>query len=198
MAEWRPERLEASKFFRLLEGAAFGPPETKAVYWDSKMHIVEWLSDIGFSEHADAFLENGVEEDILPDLTNEDLKDLGVTRLADRKRILKAIAALDPNSESPEPAPTDEWTSRGERRPVTVLFADLLDFTGLSNRMGAEKTHAILNSYFGQVDKIIQDYGGHIDKHIGDSAMAVFGAPVAHTNDPERAVLAALDIHRAM
>ena len=143
-------------------------------------------------------MENGVDEEILPDLTNEDLKDLGVARLADRKRILRAIAQFDSSQPSELPGVSEEWKTRGERRPVTVLFADLVDFTGLSNRLGAEKTHAILNDYFGQVDRIIQDYGGHIDKHIGDSAMAVFGAPVAHTNDPERAVLAALDVHRAM
>lgn len=162
------------------------------------MNIVAWLSEIGFSEYADAFSENGVDAEILPELTNEDLKDLGVTRLGDRKRILKAIEYLDRPAEPADSPSREEWTMRGERRPVTVLFADLVDFTGLSNRLGAEKTHAILNSYFGRVDKIIQDYGGHIDKHIGDSAMAVFGAPVAHTNDPERAVRAALDIHEAM
>ena len=86
----------------------------------------------------------------------------------------------------------------GERRQITVLFADISGFTELSNNLGAEATHALLNRYFGVVDKIIEGYGGSIDKHMGDNVMAVFGAPVAHTDDPERAVRAAFDIHEAV
>ncbi|UWR02374.1 AAA family ATPase [Ruegeria conchae] len=81
---------------------------------------------------------------------------------------------------------------------MTVLFADLAGFTTLSGELDAEELHAILNRYFDTTDAVIQRYGGQIDKHIGDGVMAVFGAPIAHTDDPERAVRAALDIHRAM
>lgn len=83
----------------------------------------------------------------------------------------------------------------GERRQVTVLFGDLTGFTGLSRGVDPEKTHALLNRYFEIVDGIIRAYGGAIDKHIGDAVMAVFGAPVAHSDDPARATRAALDIH---
>ncbi len=135
---------------------------------------------------------------LLPDLTNEDLKDLGVARLADRKRLLKAITELsegDGQSAIHRPRPIP---SEGERRQVTVLFADLSNFTQLSNELDAEATHALLNLYFEKVDDIGAGYGGTIDKHIGDNLMAVFGAPLAHTDDPEHAVRAALDIHAAM
>jgi class 3 adenylate cyclase/tetratricopeptide (TPR) repeat protein len=81
---------------------------------------------------------------------------------------------------------------------VTVLFADLSGFTKLSRDIGAEETHALLNRYFEAVDGIVDSYGGSIDKHIGDNVMAVFGAPVAHDDDPLRAVRAALDIQQRM
>ena len=85
-----------------------------------------------------------------------------------------------------------------ERRQVTVLFADLVGYTRLSREIGAEEIHRLLEGFFAVVDGIVTDHGGYIDKHIGDSAMAVFGAPVAHGNDTERAVHAALAIRDAM
>ncbi len=91
----------------------------------------------------------------------------------------------------------DAPSPAGERRQVTVLFADISGFTKLSQERDAEDTHALLNEFFAVTDAAIGEYGGHIDKHIGDSVMAVFGAPTAHGNDPERAVRAALDIHTA-
>lgn len=86
----------------------------------------------------------------------------------------------------------------GERREVTVLFGDLTGFTKLSHGLDPEETHALLNSYFETVDGIIETYGGSIDKHIGDAIMAVFGAPIAHSDDPERAMRAAIDIHATL
>ncbi len=101
----------------------------------------------------------------------------------------------------PEPArvekPAPQAAPEGERRQVTVLFADLSGFTRLSQELDAEDAHALLNRFFAVADAVVGEYGGHIDKHIGDSVMALFGAPTAHTNDPERAVRAALDIHEA-
>ena len=87
-------------------------------------------------------------------------------------------------------------TPTGERRQVTVLFADLSGYTRLSQERDAEETRALLSKYFTVADGAVAKYGGHVDKHIGDGVMAVFGAPVAHTDDSERAVRAALDIHR--
>lgn len=161
------------------------------------MDIRVWLDGLGLAEFADSFAENGVDGALLPELSNDDLKDLGIARLADRKRVLAAIANLATPAESEFP-PSQEPVLEGERRQVTVLFADLTGFTKLSNELGAERTHGLLNHYFKTADAIVENYGGRIDKHIGDSVMGVFGAPVAHTNDPERAVRAALDIHAAM
>ncbi|MGI9391783.1 MAG: adenylate/guanylate cyclase domain-containing protein [Boseongicola sp.] len=162
------------------------------------MQIETWLKDLQLGHYAESFAENGVDVELLPDLTNDDLKDLGVARLADRKLLLKAIEKLiDGNGdhvlELSLSAPPE-----GEKRQVTVLFADLSNFTKISNELGSEATHALLNRYFETVDGVVEGYGGAIDKHIGDNVMAVFGAPVAHTDDPERAVRASLDIHAAM
>jgi class 3 adenylate cyclase/tetratricopeptide (TPR) repeat protein len=86
----------------------------------------------------------------------------------------------------------------GERRPVSILFVDLADFTRLSSERDPEETHALLGRFFEVSDAIVQRYGGAIDKHIGDNVMAIFGAPLAHGDDPERAVRAALTIHEAL
>jgi class 3 adenylate cyclase/tetratricopeptide (TPR) repeat protein len=98
----------------------------------------------------------------------------------------------------PEPAAESAEESQAERRQVTILFADLVGFTALSRRHDPEEVHGLLNRLFAVIDGIAASYGGRIDKHIGDAAMAVFGVPVAHGNDVERAARAALDMHAAM
>jgi class 3 adenylate cyclase/tetratricopeptide (TPR) repeat protein len=88
--------------------------------------------------------------------------------------------------------------AESERRPVTVLFADLVGFTRMSQELDAEEVHRLLEQYFEAVDEVVERCGGTIDKHIGDSVMAIFGAPVAHGDDGARALRAALDIHRTV
>ena len=109
-------------------------------------------------------------------------------------------APLDGQDPPASHAAPDDATpvSGGERRQVSVLFADLSGFTRLSSGLDPEETHALLNRFFAAVDAVVERYGGAVDKHVGDSVMAVFGAPVAHGNDPERAVRAAIDIHQAV
>jgi len=162
------------------------------------MDVGIWLNGLGLEDYTEAFLENGVDTALLSELTNEDLKDLGVARLADRKRLLKEIAELSGRIGQDAPDRPGPTAPMGERRQVTVLFADLSNFTSLSSELDAEQTHALLNRYFETVDGIVEHYGGTVDKHIGDNVMAVFGAPIAHTDDPRRAVRAALDIHDSM
>ncbi len=95
-------------------------------------------------------------------------------------------------------AVTGSAQSEGERRPITVLFADLAGFTRMSRSLDPEEVHRLLERYFETVDTIVESYGGSIDKHIGDSVMAVFGAPIAHGDDAVRAVRAAAEIHYAV
>lgn len=155
--------------------------------------ITAWLDGLGLGQYAPTFVDNAIAADVLPTLTSDDLAELGVKALGDRKRILAAIATLAAET-VPPPAPGTE----GERRQVTILFCDLVDFTGLNDRLGAEETHALLNRYFATVDGLVQSYGGTVDKHIGDNVMALFGAPQAHTDDPERACQLAIAIHAEM
>ena len=103
-----------------------------------------------------------------------------------------------PVKAEPEALVAPSNSAQGERRQVTILFADLAGFTKLSSERDPEETHRILSRFFEVVDGIVDSFGGAIDKHMGDSVMALFGAPIAHGNDPERAVGAALAIHDAM
>ena len=98
----------------------------------------------------------------------------------------------------PPSEPGRSASPAGDRRPVTVLFCDLVGYTRLSSQLDPEDVHALLERFFTLVDAIVDRFGGTIDKHIGDAAMALFGAPVAHGNDAERAVRAALEIQASL
>ena len=99
------------------------------------MDVGAWLRGFGLEEYAEAFAENGVDSALLPELTNEDLKDLGVARLADRKTILKAIKVMGPDAEAGAPAPSADEAGElrseasAERRQLTVMFVDLVGST---------------------------------------------------------------------
>ena len=94
--------------------------------------------------------------------------------------------------------PSGSAVPESDRRPVTVLFCDMVGFTRLSSELDPEELHTLLERFFTVIDTIVDRFGGTIDKHIGDASMALFGAPVAHGNDVERAVRAALEIHASL
>ena len=155
------------------------------------MEIADWLSRLGLAEHTETFKAQSIDAQLLPELTDAHLKELGLS-LGHRLRLLRAIDDLRNGGPRPVMAvPT-------ERRQVTVMFADLAGFTRLSARLDAEEVHLLLDRFFATVDGIVLDHGGAIDKHIGDCVMAVFGAPRAHGDDPERAVRAAIAAQAAM
>jgi class 3 adenylate cyclase/tetratricopeptide (TPR) repeat protein len=160
------------------------------------MNVAEWLQGLGLGQYEQAFRANDIDGEVLADLDDADLEKLGVS-LGHRKKLLKAIAALAAPATAPS-KPDAAAGSEGERRQVTVLFADLAGYTRLTRELGAEAMHDITDRFFDVADGVIERFGGTIDKHIGDCVMAVFGAPVAHDNDPERAVRAALTIRDAM
>jgi len=162
------------------------------------MNVRSWLKEHGLEEHADAFAENGVDAALLPELSNDDLKDLGIHRLADRKRLLKAIEALAGAAEQVEPVISVVPPSDGERRQLTIFFADLCGYTELTDALDAEELHQLVGLVFDSIDRIVEDHGGTVHRHVGDEVMALFGTPVAHTDDPMRAVRAAFETHRAM
>ena len=125
-------------------------------------------TDLGLERYAEQFTANEIDETTLRDLSGEDLKELGVSALGHRKKLLLAIAELGKFSSGAGPTAAIV-TLDGARRQVTVLFADISGFTRLSSELGAEATHNLLNRYFGVVDRIVEGYGGAIDKHIGET-----------------------------
>jgi class 3 adenylate cyclase len=164
------------------------------------MDVEEWLERLGLAQYAAAFADNDIDFAILGKLTDADLKELGVGSLGHRKRLLAAIAERGATA-APSPRHTErhaESTPAGERRQVTILFADLCGFTALSRTLDPEEVRELLGRYTALVDGIVVGYGGAVDKHIGDAVMALFGAPRAHDDDPMRAARAALDIHEAL
>jgi hypothetical protein len=163
--------------------------------------IAAWLRELGLERYEPVFRENEIDAQILPRLTAEDLTSLGVTAVGHRRKLLDAVAALRKGdvtlaTRSAELAAdiTELLLPGGERRQVTVLFADLSGYTRLSREIDAEELHALAGRFFDVVDTVVEGYGGTVRKHIGDCVMAVFGAPVAHSNDSERAARAALEI----
>jgi class 3 adenylate cyclase len=155
------------------------------------MDIRGWLEQLGLGQYADKFAANHIDAALLKTLTAEDLRELGIDSLGHRKRVLAAVAALDPGT-------ADGPAAEAERRQVAVLFADLCGFTELSAQIGAEKVRIVVEGFLARADEIVAEFGGSVDKHIGDAVMALFGAPVAHEDDCWRAVAAADALQRAM
>ncbi len=159
------------------------------------MDVARWLQGLGLEQYVQAFVDNAVDASVLPALTTDDLRELGIATVGHRRRLLDAIAALQTGPAPERPAPAG---IAGERRQVTVLFADLVGYTALTSVADAEEVHTLLDAFFDCADRIVAEHGGHIDKHIGDCVMAVFGAPIARGNDAARAVSTALAIRDAM
>ena len=150
-----------------------------------------WLDAIGLGGYAERFARERIGFDVLPELTEADFEKLGLP-MGDRKRLRKAIAALGTTPLAPAPPPIVE------RRQVTVLFADLTGYTQLTSSLGAEATHRLVQRFYRTVGEIVRSHSGALERHIGDAIMAVFGLPMAHSNDTERALRAALAIHQSM
>jgi class 3 adenylate cyclase len=162
------------------------------------MHqIAEWLEKLGMSEYAQCFAENRIDFSVLPDLTDQDLKDLGVV-LGDRRKILRAIVGLK-STESVAPSPATEAViarpqDAAERRQVTVMFSDLVGSTALSARMDPEDLREVISAYQKCVAETVGRFGGFVAKFLGDGVLIYFGYPQAHEDDAERAVRAGLEV----
>jgi class 3 adenylate cyclase/tetratricopeptide (TPR) repeat protein len=163
------------------------------------MDVAVWLRSLGLGRYEAAFSDNSIDADVLPDLTDGDLLQLGVN-LGDRKRLLKAIASLA-SSEPAKPAAEATPSSSkdlAERRPITVLFCDLVGSTSIAAELDAEDWRNLVGSYLDEASAAVTRLGGHVQSRLGDGLMALFGYPQAQENDAERAVRAALAIQRAL
>jgi class 3 adenylate cyclase len=162
------------------------------------MDISAWLRGLGLERYEQAFRENAIDEAILPKLTAEDLRDLGVTAVGHRRILVDAIAALraetfrDTTEHSLEPDRSDGKASEAERRQLTVMFADLVGSTALSTRLDPEDLRSVIGAYHKCVADTVAQFDGFVAKYMGDGVLAYFGYPQAHENDAERAVRAGL------
>src|SRR5580693_228530 len=186
-------------------------------------HIADWLEKLGLGQYAQRFAENHINFGILADLTDQDLKEIGISSLGHRRQLLRAIAELGvtsiavtapgpavagaPAMPSPTPASARPPMAApaalggeavGERRHVTVMFCDLVDSTGIAAQLDAEEWRDLVGSYLVAASAAVIELGGQVTKKLGDGLMALFGYPVAQENDAERAVRAALAIQRAL
>jgi class 3 adenylate cyclase/predicted ATPase/ABC-type transport system involved in cytochrome c biogenesis ATPase subunit len=162
------------------------------------MHeIADWLEKLGLSEYAQRFADNAIDLSVIRDVTEQDLKDLGVL-LGHRRKLLRAIAELDG-----APAPAETTTQpvspqEAERRHLTVMICDLVGSTALAARLDPEDMNAVMDAYHAACARIMPNYDGFIGEFRGDGILAYFGYPRAHEDDAERTVRAALDIIAAV
>ena len=165
------------------------------------MDVAGWLRSLGLERYAEAFGAHEITAEVLPELTDSDLRELGLP-LGPRKLLLKAIqslpgAAAATKSRSAEASDGDDSRyvpvpGGAERRQLTVMFVDLVGSTVLSSRLDPEDMGAVIRTYQACCAEVVQRWGGHIAKYMGDGALAYFGWPQAHEDDAERAVRAGL------
>ena len=165
------------------------------------MDVGAWLRGLGLGQYEQAFRDNDIDAGLLPTLTADDLRELGVASLGHRKRLLAAIAALAPPNE-PQPSPPDpspvSTGRQAERRQLTVMFVDLVGSTALSARLDPEDLRELIGAYHRRVAAAIERLGGFVAKYMGDGVLAYFGYPRAHEDDAERAVRAGLELVTAV
>ena len=164
-----------------------------------------WLRSLGLGKYEASFRENEIDETVLPSLTEEHLKQLGVTALGHRMKLLDAIAVLRtgasaqaPSGDQAAPGVSPSPEDRAERRQVTVMFTDLVDSTALSTRLDPEDLRAVIGSYHRCVAETVGRFNGFVAKYMGDGVLTYFGYPRASEHDAEQAVRAGLALVEAV
>jgi class 3 adenylate cyclase/tetratricopeptide (TPR) repeat protein len=167
------------------------------------MEVGQWLRKLGLEQYEPAFRENRIDADVLGKLTSEDLKDLGVILVGDRRKLLDAIAQLREQagttlSSTPTTPPQESGprprTSEAEKRQVTVLFCDLVGSTALAARLDPEDLREVIGNYHRCCAHEITRFGGFVAKYLGDGVLAYFGYPQAHEDDADQAVRAGISL----
>ncbi|MGD8838787.1 MAG: adenylate/guanylate cyclase domain-containing protein, partial [Gammaproteobacteria bacterium] len=168
--------------------------------------ISEWLQDLGLGQYADRFEANDIDWDLLADIDHQALKDIGIESVGHRIRILKAIGNSDRPAAEKAPsaaAPAKEidgeditaWRRKpGERKPVTMLFADLVGSTALTEKLDAEEAHDLLYRAAQRMCRSVENNSGTVCRFMGDGVMAMFGAPLASERHALEACRAALEM----
>src|SRR5436190_7815899 len=168
------------------------------------MELGHWLRTLGLEQYEAAFREQKIDDTVLPSLTAEDLKELGVGYVGHRRKLLDALAALRTEAGAPAPlsdvplATEEAATDTAERRQVTVMFSDLVGSTALSARMDPEDLREVIRAYQTCVADTVRRFGGFVAKYMGDGVLVYFGYPQAHEDDAEQAVRAGLGLVSAV
>jgi len=160
------------------------------------MDLAEWLRALGLEQYEDAFRDNEIDWKVLPSLTADDLKEIGVVPVGHRRRLLDAIAALGAAEATSAPAPAA--AGGAERRQLTVMFCDLVGSTPLATRFDPEDLREIVGAYHRCVSDTVARFAGFVAKYMGDGVLVYFGYPEAHEDDAERAVRAGLAVIEAV
>jgi class 3 adenylate cyclase/predicted ATPase len=166
--------------------------------------IGAWLRDLGLERYEVAFRDNEIDAALLPNLTAEDLKDLGVTLVGHRRRLLDAIAVLNAGQDAAPPAASKAVAappvapSEAERRQLTVMFVDLVGSTALSRELDPEALRDVIRLYQNAVAGEVTRFEGHVAKYMGDGVLAYFGWPKAQEDAAERSVRAGLAVAAAV
>jgi class 3 adenylate cyclase len=150
------------------------------------LDIAAWLKALDLGRYSAAFEANDIDLAVLRTLNGDDLRELGVTSLGHRKKLLEAIAALG------APTPASAGAREAERRQLTVMFCDLVGSTALSAKLDPEDMREVIRAYQNAVVCQINLFEGHVAKYMGDGVLAYFGWPLAHEDDAERSVRAGL------
>jgi class 3 adenylate cyclase len=162
-----------------------------------------WLRGLKLERYEQAFRDNEIDLRVLPELTADDLKELGVAAIGHRRLLLKAIADLAAGAghaaaEDVPVVPPASSTAEAERRQLTVMFCDLVGSTALSVRFDPEELREEIRAYQNAVSRVVSRYDGFVAKFMGDGVLVYFGYPRAHEDDAERAVRAGLEIPAAV
>ena len=156
------------------------------------MDVAVWLRALDLERYGQTFLDNGIDGEVLPHLTDADLEKIGVL-LGHRKKILKAIAVLRSSG---------SWSAatrpEAERRQITAFFCDLVGSTALSSTVDPEDFHELISAYHTRIVETVQPFGGFVARHFGDGDLVYFGYPDAREDDAEQAIRAGLEVVSAM
>ena len=153
------------------------------------MDVADWLRSLGLERYQAAFREHEITAAVLPNLSADDLKELGIAAVGHRRLLLDAIALLRAGSE-----PTNVTSVRthqdpgqpvAERRQVSVMFCDMVDSTTLSTELDPEDLSAVIRGYQSCVAATITRFGGFIARYVGDGTLIYFGWPEAREGDAD-------------
>jgi class 3 adenylate cyclase len=169
---------------------------------EAGVDIAAWLHRLGLEQYEQAFRDNDIDAEVLPELTADDLITLGVKSVGHRRKLLEAIAALRPgastamdtgNAGSTSTSVSAARSGDAERRQLTVMLCDLVGSTALSAQLDPEDLREVIAAYHRAVGEVIARLDGFVANYMGDGVLVYFGYPRAHEDDAERAVRAGLD-----